>query len=74
MTQRTALILGVGGCLGALAVGGLIAYYSMPLAFLISAITSAAALIIMLMCIEPPLSGRARVEPPLGQLWTIVSK
>ncbi len=62
------------GLAASAAVGGLIAYYSMPLAFLISAITSAAALIIMLMCIEPPLSGRARVEPPLGQLWTILSK
>ncbi len=54
--------------------GGLIGYYSMPLAFLLSAVASIAALVLMLMCAEPPLSGKARVEPPLGQLATIISK
>ena len=54
--------------------GGLIAYYDMPLAFLLSAVASALAMILMLMCQEPPQSGAARVEPPFSQLMTILAK
>lgn len=62
------------GLAASAAVGGIVGYYSMPLAFLISAIASAGALILMLLCTEPPMSGKARVEPPLSQLGTILSK
>ena len=54
--------------------GGLIGYYDMPLAFLLSGAASVLAMILMLMCQEPPFSGTARVEPPLGQLITILAK
>ena len=54
--------------------GGVIGYYSMPLAFLLSAIASGVAIAIMAMCTEPPLSGKARVEPPISQLTTIIAK
>ncbi len=54
--------------------GGIIGYYSMPLAFLLSALASGLALALMLMSTEPPHSGKARAEPPLGQLSKILAK
>ena len=37
-------------------------------------IAGGTALVIMMMCEEPPMSGKARIEPPIGQLVTILGK
>lgn len=56
------------------AVGGIVAYWSMPLAFLLSGIASIIAMICMVLSVEPPISGKVRVEPPLRQLTNIILK
>ncbi len=56
------------------AIGGVIGYYDMPLAFLLSGLAGAAGVLVMLLAKEPPTSGQAEAGRPLQQLGMVLAK